>query len=57
MMEPTPEKILSKAKEIAPWFWPSNPWSVDLSCAQGQQRTLYEAKRLLQGKSADEEID
>lgn len=56
-MEPTPEEILAKAKEIAPWFWPSSPWSVDLSCAQGQQRTLHEAKRLLQGKSADEEID
>lgn len=38
------EQILAEAKRIAPWFWPSDPWSVDISCKQGQQRTLQQVK-------------
>lgn len=40
-------EILAEAKRIAPWFWPSDSWSVDLSCAQGQQRTLYLVRTML----------
>ncbi len=43
----TQEQILAEAKRIAPWFWPSDPWSVDISCAQGQQRALHDAKNNL----------
>ena len=43
----TEEEILAEAKRIAPWFWPENPWSVDLSCAQGQRRTIEEVRSRL----------
>lgn len=38
-------EILAEAKRRAPWFWPVDPWSVDLSCKQGQQRTIEQVKR------------
>jgi len=44
-------EILAEAKRIAPEFWPKDPWSVDLSCAQGQQRAIEQAKRNLAAMS------
>lgn len=40
-------EILSEAKRIAPWFWPTDPWSIDLSCKQGQQRTLSSVRETM----------
>lgn len=49
-------EVLTKAKQIAPWFWPSDPWSVDISCAQGQQRAIAEATRILEALKAQQGV-
>lgn len=44
MMSDFEKQVLELAKKRNPWYWPKDPWSVDLSCAQAQQRALHEAR-------------
>lgn len=48
------EEVVEKAKQIAPLFWPSDCWSVDISCKQGQHRTLEQARNLLEGNDNED---